>query len=206
MNDSLYLLDISLRNKNSHWTLISTTRKPSAGLYNYGIVSTLKGRLVLYGGITNTGNISRLYQNLTLHSNFWYLKLDIPLPDFTLANLNDGYGGISRIVLLQGETICILSDSLRNQMLIIDMEEMVSYKIIETNSFSTMSNRTAFGVVSMNRTMVAIIGGLQYENSLVNTLRSDHALLVIDIISEKFLQKGAVPADLKIVKLFIVSS
>jgi hypothetical protein len=95
----------------SNWTDISTNTKPPSGLYNYGIAATVKGRLVLYGGITKKGKISRIYYNLTIHSDFWYINLKDEHPEFYLVDLNERYGnGISRIVLLQEETICILKN------------------------------------------------------------------------------------------------
>ncbi|MFN9452250.1 MAG: hypothetical protein ACK58U_21700, partial [Rubrivivax sp.] len=170
-----------MNDKTSNWTEISTTKTPPKGLSNYGFTSTTRGTLVLYGGITNTGNIKRMNQNLTLHSAFWYLNLNEALPDFTLVNLNNGYGGISRVVLLEEETICILNNNMRNQMLIVDLEKMLSYEIVEDNSFSKLASRKAFGLVALNNSRVIVIGGIENEN----TFRTiDPAIFVLELMSE----------------------
>ena len=172
---------MSLNDKTSNWTEISTTKTPPKGLSNYGFTSTTRGTLVLYGGITNARNINRMFQNLTLHSDFWYLNLNEALPDFTLVNLNNGYGGISRVVLLEGETICILNNNMRNQMLIVDLEKMLSYEIVEDNSFSQFASRKAFGLVALNNSRVIVIGGIENEN----TFRTiDPAIFVLELMSE----------------------
>jgi hypothetical protein len=172
---------VSLNDKTSNWTEISTTKTPPKGLSNYGFTSTTRGTLVLYGGITNARNINRMFQNLTLHSDFWYLNLNDALPDFTLVNLNNGYGGISRVVLLEEETICILNNNMRNQMLIVDLEKMLSYEIVEDNSFSKLASRKAFGLVALNNSRVIVIGGIENEN----TFRTiDPAIFVLELMSE----------------------
>jgi hypothetical protein len=168
MNDSLFLLNVSLQDKSSYWTPMSTALKPSNGIYNYGITATPKGRLALYGGITNAGNFSRVNQTIILHSELWYLDLNDMDSDFTFINLNDGYGGISRMVLLEGEIVCIMNRNINNQMLILDLEKMHAFEIIEDNSFVQLTNRESFGVFSFNRSTLIVIGGV--TKSLFNMM------------------------------------
>jgi hypothetical protein len=66
----------------TNWTPIVISKTPAYGLYGYGIVATAKGRLVLYGGITNAGNRSSMHHNLNSFSEFWNLELNDILPDF----------------------------------------------------------------------------------------------------------------------------
>jgi hypothetical protein len=173
---------VFLSDKISNWIEIPTTKKLPKGLSNYGFTSTTRGTLVLYGGITNTGNIKRMNQNLSLHSDFWYWDLNDALPDFTLVNLNNGYGGISRIVLLEGETICILNNNMTNQMMIVDLEKMLFYEIINDSS-SKIATRTAYGVVALNSFSVVIIGGSEHVNGVLNTI-GDQTIFGLHILSE----------------------
>jgi hypothetical protein len=160
MENSLQSLTIEFFDKiqATGWTPLSTNKNPRAGLYNYGMAVTPKGRLALYGGTTKV-NVSRTEQNLISHSEFWYLDFNYPLPEFSLVNLNDDIGGVSRMVLLEGETVCILNNNFKNQMTIVDLEKMTSYGVTDQAPLSNWVQRMAFGVVSQKSNTFFVIGG-----------------------------------------------
>jgi len=70
---------------------------------------------------------------------------------------------------------------MRNQMLIVDLEKMLSYEIVEDNSFSKLASRKAFGLVALKNSRVIVIGGIENEN----TFRTiDPAIFVLELMSE----------------------
>jgi serine/threonine protein kinase len=178
-------LNVSFGDKASNWTEIPSSRKPSNGLYGYGLAATVNGRLIIYGGLTDIGFRRRLYQNITVHSDFWYLNLMDSNPDFMKLYLNNGQGGLSRIILLEGELVCILNNNLKSEMLIVDMEKMVSFEVNEDIKIDQQF-RTAFGVVALSSRTIMVVGGVKERNTLPRKNKKFlPSIFALQIISEK---------------------
>jgi hypothetical protein len=119
---------------------------------------TEKGMIILYGGVTTNTVLSRLFKNQTLYSDLWSFNLIESNADFNLINIKTAGGGFSRIVLLEKGLICILNKNFKDQMIILDTEQLKIIGFTDKNTDDHVALRNAFGVVSIGN-IVVIMGG-----------------------------------------------
>lgn len=158
----------------SEWERTKTIKHPPMGLFDYGITATQKGKIIVYGGVTCNGSITRAHRSLILHSGLWYVNIADKNPDFFLVNWPESSGGFSRIVSLEGDTICILN---KNQILILDSEKMVFYQSINDNPFDFEVQRNGFGVGVANESVI-IIGGYNEFGAKIQEIKSPIIFLI----------------------------
>jgi hypothetical protein len=70
-------------------------------------------------------------------------------------------GGNVRIILIQGEMVCIMTKNIKNQVAILETEKMVLYNILGDNDFQKrdLVDRTGYYVVYLNAKHILVIGG-----------------------------------------------
>jgi hypothetical protein len=115
--------------------------------------------MVLFGGVTNDKILSRVQRRYISYSDLWYLRLNDPVPDFRMIEWGTQQGsGFSRVVALGGEIVCLLKSKLKDQMTVLDMEQLVVYQVDNDNPEDPSPGRDVFGAISINNTIV-IVGG-----------------------------------------------
>jgi hypothetical protein len=169
MKDSLYYLKASTFNltQSLEWKIFTTKNTPISGLLNYGLAVTQKGRIVLHGGFTANGQISRTRRNWNVHSDLWLLELNGLVSDFYVVKLRQNYGGYSRLFSLGQERICMVNNNIKWNTLIIDFENMSIESFNTETKESDIMNRTAFGIVPISNSMAIILGGYITENGTI---------------------------------------
>jgi hypothetical protein len=194
------------------WTPFPSFNNPITGLFNYGMEVTSSGALVIYGGVTEDNPSCLAYnRNLSRHNDLWLLNLNETGSDFSLVKWIDSPGGYSKIVSLGGETLCILNPSFESQMIIIDLEEMISYKVM-ADGMPEQLKRTAFGIAGSNGRDFIIYGGYNEYDGLVKDISQFDLLVQIsfsigdvpDALNYGTIVGGVVSGILVIVSLFLL--
>jgi hypothetical protein len=148
------------------WHIISSVPAPEIGLADYGFGVTNSGTIVLYGGQIEKKGDEGAY---TLYNNLWIFNLSDANPSFQLASWKSSdKGGISRIISLGNETICIFNSNFEKQMRILDLHSMTSYDPYIENAPINLV-RTAFGIAGTGKDFI-IYGGYDESKGEVNAL------------------------------------
>lgn len=177
LDNSLYYFEISkLLNLQLEWQSMFTKHNPARGLMNYGMEISSKGRLVIFGGVTEElSSCFTFNRNLNKHNELWVMDLRAIEKDFMLINWIDTDSGISKIISLGGELLCILNPYFDTQMVLINLDEMISYNII-VHGMPEKLNRTAFGIVGGQGNDFIVYGGFNEYGGIIKDIN------VLDIL------------------------
>jgi len=152
-----------------NWIKMSTVNSPAIGLINYGLEVTSKGKLVLYGGRVETSEAcSWRKRSFSLYNQLWIMDLSLESPEFNYVNWIESRGGYSKIISLGNETLCILNEYFKNEMVIIDFDKLTSFDLQTVNKPEQVT-RTAFGIVG-NSSNFIIYGGVNHINSKISQI------------------------------------
>jgi hypothetical protein len=173
-----YLLD---EKKDYEWTLVSvnTSTSPAKGLINYGIEVTEKGKLILYGGLTETQFPVDRNRTFTVHGDLWLLNLLSSKPEFQECNWKYKVGGYSKILSIGRELTAVLNTNFPEKILLLDVEEMKSYTVRVSNDF-VLDKRIGYGLSSLNSNTFIIGGGyIQSTDLTVSEIAPEYHLCVM---------------------------
>jgi tRNA A-37 threonylcarbamoyl transferase component Bud32 len=152
------------------WVKLYTTQTPTTGLMNYGMQITKGGTLVLFGGVTEDNpKCSSSERKLNKFSELWILYLNADTPDFLLVNWIDTEGGMSKILSLGNETVCIINTSFETQMIILDLAEIISYNVHVQGKTDGLF-RTSYGIAAFNERDFIIYGGYNEYGGLIKDI------------------------------------
>jgi hypothetical protein len=113
------------------WNEIFTQTSPAIGLINYGQAITEKGKLVIYGGQkSESSSCFNKRRKFTRFNDLWLMDLSLEKLDFVLLKWIEYPGGISKIVLIEKELLCVFNGNFPNQMIMLDVQKMSSYEMI----------------------------------------------------------------------------
>jgi hypothetical protein len=163
MGDRLYSISLSLKNNSlecSEWLRHESLKNPVPGLFDYGIEITEKGKIVLFGGVTNTSVITRRSKSYTMYSTLWIMDIDSKDPQFDQFSFGRGGAGFTKIISLGGEIVCLMN----NQIVVLNIDNLKVSPMKIINSLA--ANRTGFSLVRLDESSLLIIGGYNYAEEI----------------------------------------
>jgi serine/threonine protein kinase len=143
---------------NNEWKDVSTSMKPVRGLFNYGLAITDKGKLVIYGGMTEVSVPNPRLRDFLIYNDLWILDLMSSSLVFKLCEWNYKGGGYSKMVSLEGELISVLNPLASEKVILLDINDMKSYPIIMINDY-ILDTRVGFGIGALDGRNFIIGGG-----------------------------------------------
>jgi hypothetical protein len=166
---------------------------------NYGMQITKGGTLVLFGGVTEDNpKCSSSERKLNKFSESWILYLNVPTPDFLLVNWIDTEGGMSKILSLGNETVCIINTSFETQMIILDLAELISYNV-HVQGITDGLLRTGFGIAAFNERDFIIYGGYNEYGGLVKDIGTFDIFVQLSFSTSDFSGENSSSADVPII-------
>jgi hypothetical protein len=180
----MYSFDVSLLTSTNtiEWEPIDTANKPTTGLMNYGMQITKSGKLIIFGGYT--GEIStcsyteRKVKNV---HDVLLLNLNAKVPNFLSLDWIDTEGGFSRIISLGEEMVCVLNPFLKTQMVVINLEKMISYDVT-SSGFPQSFIKTGFGVVGSGANFI-IYGGFDLSDGFIKDISQSQILVKLTFLT-----------------------
>lgn len=173
MNDSLWSFTIDSHKSpfefSLKWVSINTLDHPPFGVTNYGLGITEQGKIILHGGISKASILTRIFKSVVSYSGIWILNLMENVPNFRFIGCLKCGSGISKVISIGSEKIGILNMNVKNGMVIFEADILNVYNLIKPLE---PLNREAFGVISINTTIV-IIGGHGVENEEMEEIYPD---------------------------------
>jgi hypothetical protein len=177
MNDSLYSLNVFVDKKIecSEWLRNDSLSHPTTGLFDYGLEITEKGKLVLFGGVTNSSKITRRNVTYILYNSLWIWDFNDLLPHFQEFVWMDGGAGYTKIISMGGELVCVMNNNmLKNQIVLLDIQHMKSFAL---KNFDQLNGyRTGFDVVPIDQRNLLVIGGFVIHETKVQELEDFNIL------------------------------